>query len=242
MNTFLQLAKAAVGFAVVAVFVLALSALFNGNLSATQSQPLPQPIATSPISPLPTPIVTSGPTPTLYPTPWPPYFTPEPTTTSTPLPDGLIYDPLGRFSLKLLPGWRASVPSANAVSGATVIINYDDENLGGEGAFPPGALKIQIGAGKLPAGQSFEQWLSDWLTYRTVEEFPGPRPTATEPMPYQLGRYEGVTFFRTGLDYTSMEIVLPLSDERVMAIGLVPADSPALSEALLMLSTLDVSP
>ena len=97
-----------------------------------------------------------------------------------------------------------------------------------------------MSVGRLPAGQSFEQWLSDWLTYRTIEEFPGPRPTSTEPIPYQLGRYEGVTFMRTGLDYTIMEIVLPLSGGRVMSISLRRADSPALAEALTMLSTMEI--
>jgi hypothetical protein len=199
----------------------------------------PLPSATPPTSPLPTAIVTSGPTPTPFPTGWPPDFTPSPTPTPTVTPEGapvIITDPEGNFSLQLLPGWRAHV------GGSTSIKNYDDESLSDVHTFPPGGLKIQMGVGKLPDGQSFEQWLSDWLTYRNIEEFPGPRPTSTEPIPYQLGNYQGVTFMRTGLDYTIMEIVLPLSDNRVMAISLVPADSPALAEALAMLSMLEISP
>jgi hypothetical protein len=152
-----------------------------------------------------------------------------------------IADPVNHFSLNLLSGWRASVPSPNALAGVTDIVNYDVETVEDIHGYPLGGLKIQIGAGKLPSGQSFDQWLSDWLTYRTIE-FPGPRPTPTEPIPYQLGSYEGVTFTRIGLDYPVMEIALPLSNERVMSISLVPADSPALEEALSMLSTLEVSP
>ncbi len=240
MNTFLQPVKAAAGFVIVAVFVLALTALFNGNPSATRSQLSPLPTATAPISPLPTPIVTSGPTPTPYPTPRPRDFTPSPSPTPSPTPEGapvIITDPEGNFSLRLLPGWRAYV------GGTTVIINYDDENLGGEGNFPPGALKIQIGVGKLEPGQSFEQWLSDWMAISTSfpPDFPQPTLTATDSQPYTLGRYEGVTYFINS-EPRVLEIVLPVSDGRAIVISLTPADSPALSEALSMLSALDILP
>ena len=67
-----------------------------------------------------------------------------------------------------------------------------------------------------------------------------PKITMQNLLVKPLGRYEGVTFMRTGLDYTIMEIVLPLSGGRVMSISLRPADSPALAEALTMLSTMEI--
>jgi hypothetical protein len=139
--------------------------------------------------------------------------------------------------LQLLPGWHA------AVGGTTVIVNYDETNLGSEGDFPPGAMKIQIGVGVLEQGQTFEQWLSNWISV-SVAAPPdsGLSPiTATWPTRSTIGRYEGVTYFLNGQPRVQ-EIILPLNDGRIIIIGLTPADSPALPEALSILSPLNVSP
>ena len=185
---------------------------------------LPLPSATLPISPLPTPTATS-----------------EPTATSTPLPDGLIYDPVNRFSVKLLPGWYANTPDANAIIGVTTISNYDMDRIDNR---PPGGVSIHISVGQLDAEQSFEQWLSDRRARETSPEYGAGGVTLTEPQPYTLGRYTGVTY--TALDSFSNEgvmiIYLLTSDRRIVGIGLRPADSPVLLDALSMLSTVDVSP
>ncbi len=248
MNTFLQLVKAAAGFAVVAIFVLALIALFNGAPSATRSQPLPQPIATSPISPLPTPIVTGGPTPTPYPTPRPPDFTPEPISTSTlPTPGPLIgpqtlYDPVSHFSLTLSPGWYASVPDSHFAS-VTDIANYNFYTT----RRPLDGISIQIQAGPLPSDQSFEQWLADFRVRETSPESGAFGVTLTEPQPHQLGRYEGVTYVATGQEGESVLVLhIPSGDGWIAVISLSPYDAsnpppPALSEALSMLATIQIS-
>ncbi|HLB46157.1 MAG TPA: hypothetical protein VJL59_03935 [Anaerolineales bacterium] len=161
----------------------------------------------------------------------------------TPTPQGAlvgpqtIRDPGGHFSLTLLPGWYASAV------GITVITNYDTEKISDVHTFPSGGLKIQIGVGKLESGQSFEQWLSNWIAV-SISPPPDsglPGLTATEPQPYILGNYEGVTYFIND-EYRIMEIVLPVRDRRVIIIGLTPADSPALTEALSMLASLEVLP
>ncbi len=202
--------------------------------------PLPTP--TSPTSPLPTPIVTSGPTPTPYPTPWPPDFTPGPTTTSTPPADPLlIYDAVNRFSLRLLPGWYAVTPGANAVGGVTSISTYDMRLVDDP---PPGSMSIHITVSQLDAEQSFEQWLSDRRARETSPEYGAGGIILTEPQPYTLGRYTGVTY--TARDSFSNEgvtiIYLLTSDGRIVGIGVRPADSQVLSNVLPILSTLDVSP
>lgn len=195
--------------------------------------------ATSPTSPLPTPIATSGPTPTPYPTPWPQDFTPSPTATPTVTPEGipfLITDPVNRLSLTLLPGWYASIPSKNAVAGATVIKNYFEGDVSSE------ALKIQISVHTPEAGQSFEEWLVDRRVRQTSPEYGAGGVTLTEPQPYTLGRYTGVTYIAhdsfSGEDI--MIIYLLTNDERIVGIGLRPVDSLALSEGLSILSTLEV--
>jgi hypothetical protein len=181
---------------------------------------LPLPTATLPISPLPTPTVTS-----------------ELTATSTPLPDGLIYDPVNRFSLTLLPGWYAITPDAKAIEGVTTISNYDKRLVDDP---PPDSVRIHISIGVLDAGQSFEQWLSDRRVLETSPEYGAGGVTLTEPQPYTLGRYTGVTY--RGTDSFSNDaftiIYLLTSDGRIVGIGVRPVDALALSDVLSMLSTL----
>ncbi len=189
--------------------------------------------------PLPTPAPTLSP-PEVTAT-WGAWIAEATASVPTPLPTPgpligpqIIYDPSGQFTMTLLSGWRAYV------GGTTVIINYDDEQLSDVHTFPPGGLKIQIGVGELDPGESFEQWLSNWIAI-SLSPPPDsglPNLTATEPQPYTLGNYDGVTYIIND-EYSIMEIVLSLSAERVMVIGLTPADSPALPEALSMLSTVE---
>jgi len=169
---------------------------------------------------------------------------PVPLPTLTPLPGGqtCYIDTLNHLSLKLLPNWHYSPPpSPDALGGATVLYNYDPEKVtGSEGDFPPGSLKVQISTGKLEVGQSFDQWVSSLITSYTSSTESTPL-RATEPTPYKLGKYEGVSFVFTGNGYSSKEIVLPVNEGRVLIIGLMPADSSALLDGLSILDTLDAS-
>jgi hypothetical protein len=199
--------------------------------------------ATRPPSPLPTPVVTSGPTFTPYPTPWPPDFTPSPEPTPSPTPEGMPYlitDTVNHFSMTVLPGWYASIPDAMAVGGVTSISNYD-QHLVDEPA--PGSVRIHISIGTLKPGQSFEQWLADWRVIETSPENGAFGVTLTEPQPLTLGLYQGVSFIGNAPNNAGiLEIDLVTNDKRVAVIGVSPADSPFLSEVLLMLSTIKISP
>jgi dipeptidyl aminopeptidase/acylaminoacyl peptidase len=86
MNTVLRLVKAAAGLVILAMFVLALVALFSNAQPATQSQFSPPATTTPPVSQLPTP-TSPKPYPTSPPSPTPPPVpTPLPTPVVTPIP------------------------------------------------------------------------------------------------------------------------------------------------------------
>jgi hypothetical protein len=182
------------------------------------------------VSPLPTP------------PPWaitPPAPTPTPGAVVGPQS---VYDPLNRFSVKLLPGWYAYVPDANAVGGITTITNYDLNRIDNR---PPGGLSIQISIGQLGAEQSFEQWLSDRRALETSAENGSFGVTLTKPQPYTLGRYTGFTYtahdpLPSGESVTV--IYLLTSDGRIVGIGLRPVGVPALSDGLSILSTIEILP
>jgi hypothetical protein len=204
----------------------------------------PRATATPPSSPLPTPVVTSGPSLTPYPTPWPPDFTPSRMPTPTPTPAGVSYiitDTVNHFSATVLPGWYASIPDAMAVGGVTSISNYNQRLVDEP---PPGSVRIDITVSELDAGQSFEQWLSNQRALETNPDLGGGGITLTEPQPYTLSRYTGVTYI--GHDSFSNDAVVIIylltSDRRIVGIGVRPVGALALSDVLSMLSTLEVSP
>ena len=191
----------------------------------------------------PLPVVTSAPT-SVSPLPTPPPWaiTPEPAATATPPADPLvIYDPVNRFRLRILPGWYVITPDPKAIVAVTSISNYDIVHTDDR---PPDGLSIQISIGQLGAEQSFEQWLSDRRALETSPENGSSGVTLTESQPYTLGRYKGVTY--TAHDPASskdvMIVYLLTDDRRIVGIGLSPANVPALSEGLSILSTIEVSP
>jgi len=112
-----------------------------------------------------------------------------------------IYDPEGHYSLQLFEGWRAYI------GGTTVIVNYDESQAPDVHTFPEGGLKIQIGAGNLPAGKTFDQWLTEWIALETSVDVAGKGASATKPQPYTLGRYNGVTFTILALSLPSRRLI-----------------------------------
>ncbi|MGQ0602519.1 MAG: hypothetical protein ACT4QE_12595 [Anaerolineales bacterium] len=147
----------------------------------------------------------------------------------------IIYDLEGQYSLQLFQGWQAYL------GGTTIAVNYDFDVALPPDTFPPNGLKIQIGIGRLEEGQSFEEWLVSWRAISTAFDELVPTLEATEPQPITVGAYEGITYFIEDRDRVK-EIILPQEDGRVVIIGLTPADSPAMQEALSMLATLNVTP
>jgi hypothetical protein len=207
----------------------------TGALVSPVRTPLPLPThAATLISPLPTP----------FSTPWPPDFTPSPTPPPSPTPAGVPYiitDPVNHFTMTVLPGWYAITPDANAVGGITSITSYDMRLVDNP---PPSSKSIHITISQLDAGQSFEQWLSNQRARETSPDYGALGVILTEPQPYMLGEYIGVTY--TAIDSSSKEgvtiIYMLARDRRIVGIGVRPISALALSEVKSMLSTLDVLP
>lgn len=236
------------------VLLVALVPVFNRPTPNFASQPLQSPIETRPVPATPEPngqatqgdlnatyVVQATATtaalmtamPTLVPT-------------LTPLPSGqrCYVDPVNNFTLLLNPGWQANPPPTGAANGDTILYNYNVEAVGGSevgggGDLPQDAMKIQMAVGELNTNQTFEQWLSDRINVYGTSAAPTPL-TTTVPSPYTLGRYSGVSFLISGYGPNALEIALPINGS-VAVIGLIPADSPTLPEAVSMLSTLNVS-
>lgn len=250
-----------VGVALVGALVVGLVVVFQGMSGANQSsrvvtavstgEPYPPPRVTATISestgqpyPPPQTIVPSKITPSPAVSPTDPDV--EATamvatliaemTASAPTPisgNSIIYHPSGVFSLKLLPGWFALVGESMS------IVNYDYAEAEQLGTVPPGGLGIQIGVDRLLEGQTFEQWQARWVALETSPDVAWSGTVASSPSPYQLGQYTGSMFTLTGPFPTIIEIDL-LSHGQIVIIGLAPADSPALQEALEMLATLEI--
>ena len=146
-----------------------------------------------------------------------------------------ITDPAGHYSLGLRAGWWASLGAT------TVLVNYDEDTIANVNKFAPGDLKVQISVGRVQAGQSFDQWLSDWIAIETAPA-PGsgkPNLAATMPVPFKLGNYDGFQF-TIDSEYPITEVDLPIDDGWVIIIGFTPSDSPAMSEALSMLTGIEI--
>lgn len=162
---------------------------------------------------------------------------------TTPLPllsEGWVYDPLNHFKIQVPAGWYAYTPSAGAVSGVTRINNYSSSQNE-----PPGWVTIQLSAGNLAPGQTLEQWMQAWRETRLQAEDRLVEITLTEPEPIQIGAYHGFSYFGippADLEFnvSTWEIDLAAADGRIMVIGIKPADSPAVPEALRLLDTLDI--
>ena len=164
------------------------------------------------------------------PTPIPP--------TSTPLPDGTTcyVNRLADFTLKLLPGWRTE--SIWDTQPTVSFYNFHTESFGSRKPPPPNWAAFVVSVYFLPADKSFDQWLSE---RRALEEASIPISlTLSEPYSYTLGYYQGVSYTIAGGDEKSLSIKLN-GGSKVIDIGLIPAQSLAIDEALSILSTLDIS-
>jgi hypothetical protein len=170
-----------------------------------------------------------------------PAATPPASTTETlPTPawDGLtVYDPLNRFSLQLPKGWNALTPAAEAVAGATSIVNYE---LSPDPGFipPPNAVKMDLITMPLAEGQSFEQWVAERLGCETTGDCATPGSQLVGQLePFESGAYKGTT--ATISSQVLVKVIwLDLNDGRGLEVGLIPPDSSALPDALAVLSTL----
>jgi hypothetical protein len=154
-------------------------------------------------------------------------------------------DGLNQFSLQLPTGWRASIPpDINAVGGASIFYNYAlDEVESNHGAveLPTNAVKVQITSVKLADDETFEQWIDASIQSPNSSELSKQyTTTTTTPYPYEIAGYTGMAYSMQDFSGTNMLIInLQVDNDRVLIVTIMPASSPALSDALSMLSSLN---
>jgi hypothetical protein len=180
--------------------------------------------------------------------PYPPSKDMPPTLTPTPQikfvgPECFV-DRGRRFSLRLPYGWFASNPLSD--SGISSLSNYNPDEIkydhGAPVNLPPGHIKIEISYIQLDSEQTLEQWMNGEIASINSPISGRLDAKASQPYSYKLGKYEGLTFTITDtVGWNARLIALALDGGKIISIHLYPANSPAFSEALSILSTLDAS-
>ncbi|MGH2542248.1 MAG: hypothetical protein ACRDIB_05615, partial [Ardenticatenaceae bacterium] len=86
---------------------------------------------------------------------------------------------------------------------------------------------------------TFEAWIAERLEQETMSFGAGPTPIEiSEPQPYELAGYTGVSYTVAGRGPAALVIALLVREDKVIQIALHPADSSALDEGLGLLATL----
>jgi len=160
----------------------------------------------------------------------------------TPLTGQIYIDPLYHYRLKLAPDWHVSPTPSDALFGVAILYNYDPDEIEQRSILVTDSLKIQIGVGPLRQGQSFDEWVVQRIADETTSEYAFVNHlTASQLWSVQVSHYSGVAFIlQGGASPPVLEIDLSHGNQ-VMSIGLLPADSSRLPEALAMLATLEMS-
>ncbi len=145
-----------------------------------------------------------------------------------------ILDPVNQIVMHKPEGWVALVPQADGVDGITVLINYPplDET---HAPAPAGGVKMELRVARLD-GRSFTDWSrARQESMRQPGFVPDPAFTS-EPRPYRIAGAEGVVYTRYGTGHIpSLQVELGWGRDRALTASIVPADSPALAEALAVL-------
>jgi len=144
-------------------------------------------------------------------------------------------DPSHRFSLVIAPGWYASPMGGHSVT----LYNYDYRHIAEQDdVFSNGGMKVSLDVLDVVQGTNFDQYVEDRI--EVEQQAAENRLIVTDPISYTLGAYSGVAFTFSGYGLDVMEIILK-DGNRIAIIGLMPANSPALPEAMSILSSLDLS-
>jgi hypothetical protein len=231
------------------VVMMALLQFAQARPLATQVDSTGSPVVdtvTPPSYPGPSTPVPTSPLPTGYPVPG----TPAPTGTLPPQDEfvgpACYVDPQQRITLSLPSGWYGSAPRDTGRVGAASFFNFDRAAVQYDHGFPlnlpENHIKIELTHVTLSEGQSFDTWVQVAYTSATLNTVNPIPVTVTQLEPYQLGAYQGYAFGATdagGLN--TQTIYLNLGAGKAIAIGLDPANSSALQDALQILETLNAS-
>ncbi len=149
-------------------------------------------------------------------------------------------DPLYRYRLMIPETWHASPTPENALYGAAVFYNYDPDLAEAAGKVPVNAIKIQIGVAPLLDQQDFRNWTMKWMTFEVNNDAVRDDGLSIRGsiQSIKIGDFHGITYIVDQPQRSPvMEIDLMLNNTQVMVIGLSPANSPAIDDALAMLAT-----
>lgn len=152
-----------------------------------------------------------------------------------------LVDTAAGLAVRLPIGWYGN-SSPNIIE----ITNYDPDKLifqhGAALNMPADQIKIELYVFEMDPGISMDQYI-------TAEKFRvlqgddiNPSITWSKNSPIKLGKYEGVTYFITvDGDWSSQGISIRVSDKKAIKFNIFPSDSPALKDAVAILSHLDAS-
>jgi hypothetical protein len=150
------------------------------------------------------------------------------------------------ITMKLKKGWYGYISRTEVAS--IDIFNYDTDEIkyshGKPMNLPDDDIKIEIYSLKIDKGGSLENWISTHVEKVNKQAYPeiNLNASASEYYPIQLGKYSGYAYAVTDAGGWNARVIgLQLDQEKALVINLFPADSPAFSEALEILSTLNTS-
>jgi len=151
-----------------------------------------------------------------------------------------LVDGTRQYSLELPEGWWAV-----AVAGTT-LTNYDSDKLTDVHQLPPGGIKVYLGIGSLD-GLSVNELIENKKAREVAaynEDAPGSADNLkfTDVQPLQLGPHPAFEYYMTTPEQFVIRYIVLSQDDRIITIAISPADSRAMDEALMILSTLTFLP
>jgi murein DD-endopeptidase MepM/ murein hydrolase activator NlpD len=148
----------------------------------------------------------------------------------------VVADVVNRIVFRQPQGWRALTPSADAANGITVLINYAPLEEA-HGTPPAGHVKIELRVASR-GGLSRSAWVRQRQDAIKEPGFAPERGQTSAAQPYRLAGRSGVVFSSWGPGRVpALNLDLDWGG-RALVATIVPADSPALGEALAVLDTL----
>ncbi|MCB0078928.1 MAG: hypothetical protein KDD73_16065 [Anaerolineales bacterium] len=158
----------------------------------------------------------------------------------------IVVDAHNGFTLRIPQGWTSHAPSPEATLGVTEILNYVPEDIqNGDGRLPESAIKVQIFIEAMPSGD-FDTWVANSIARESLEfvrEETEKVPVTSGLESIAIAGYSGVSYViqaEENSEQPSILIVyLPVREGQVLSVGIMPANSSALTEVIGILYQLE---
>jgi len=150
-----------------------------------------------------------------------------------------VVDDVKNLSLQIPEGWYVDI-GLSSIN----IFNYNPDALiyehGDSKNLPTNNIKIEIYIFELKPGQTLEEWVSEEKAQTKGRD--DHTSTVSQNVPYNLGQYDGLAYSITDtMGWNSRIIALQADSKKGAVANIFPADSSALSDALVVLASLDMS-